>query len=124
MPNGYNGFNYNPDAQPYTLYTSLGNAATFLPPAEPAVTLHITAPLNHSLYILNPDTPPGLAVLPLRVAASGGAAQVEWYVDGQPYQTANAGDTVDWPATPGRHVFEVATPSKTSKSKTVIVLVQ
>ena len=30
-------------------------------------------------------------------------AQVEWYVDGQPLQMANAGDTVEWPATPVRH---------------------
>jgi penicillin-binding protein 1C len=95
-----------------------------LPPLDPVVNLRITAPLNHSLYILNPDTPPGLAVLPLRVAPASGLGEVEWYVDGQPYQTANAGDTVDWPATPGRHVFVAGTPSMTTRSKRVVVLVQ
>ncbi len=88
------------------------------PAAAASLRLHITAPLNNSVFILNPDTPPGLAVLPLRAAGAGSAA-LEWFVDGQPFQVGNP---VQWPATPGRHVFEVRTPGATAKP--VIVFVQ
>jgi len=91
------------------------------PPAAPVVALRITAPLNHSRFLLNPDTPPGLAVLPLR--ATGGAA-VDWYVDGALFQSAAPGQTVQWPAAPGRHVFEAVNPFTAVKSKPVEVFVQ
>jgi len=81
------------------------------------VRLHITAPLNNSVFVLNPDTPPGLAVLPLRAAGASGA--VEWVVDGQPFQVGNP---VQWPASAGRHVFEVRDGE--ARSKPVIVFVQ
>jgi membrane carboxypeptidase/penicillin-binding protein PbpC len=90
-------------------------------PAAPVVKLHITAPLNHSLYFLNPDTPPGLAVLALRAA---GAPEVDWYVDGQLFGSAAAGETVQWPAAAGRHVFEAVNPFTQVKSRPVEVYVQ
>jgi penicillin-binding protein 1C len=96
-----------------------GNAGG--PPTPPrALPLRITSPLNHSDFILNPDTPAGLAVLPLRAAGAGGAP-MEWFVDGEPYQMGEAGDTVLWPATPGRHIFQVRTPASFSKSVDVMV---
>ncbi len=112
-------------AQQMVVYLPNGTA----PPAAPAPgqrveKLRIVAPLDHALLILNPDTPPGLAVLPLRVAPVTGLAQVEWYVDGQPYEVANAGETVEWPATPGRHVFQAQSPATGSWSKPVTVAVQ
>jgi penicillin-binding protein 1C len=92
-----------------------------VPMAPAAERLRITAPLNDSVYILNPDTPPGLAVLPLR--ASGGGT-VAWSVDGQPFQTAPPGQTVQWPATPGRHEFEASDPYTGASAKPVEVVVQ
>ncbi len=91
-------------------------------PAAPAVAaLRITAPLDHSVYIMNPDTPPGLAVLPLQVS---GAGAVEWLVDGREYGLAPAGQALQWPAIRGRHIFEAQTPDGTARSRPVEVLVQ
>jgi penicillin-binding protein 1C len=110
-------------AQQMVVYLPSG-AALPPPPAPPAVRFRITAPLDHSTYILNPDTPPGLAVLALRIAPVNGAAQVEWYVDGQAYQMAKTSDTVEWPVTPGRHVFEAGSPFSGARSTPVVVAVQ
>ena len=101
-----------------------GGVASEAVPVRAPVALRIVAPLNRSDYILNPDAPVGLAVLPLRVNAGSGAAQVEWYVDGRAFQVANAGDTVEWPAVPGRHVFEVGLPFGAGRSKPVQVTVR
>jgi penicillin-binding protein 1C len=79
-------------------------AAPVVPTPGP---LRIVSPLNHADFILNPDAPPGLAVLPLRIAPGSGAGTVEWFVDGAPFQAALPGSTVNWPATPGRHEFVV-----------------
>jgi penicillin-binding protein 1C len=99
--------------------------AGFTPPAPTTAPprLRIVSPLNHSEFLLNPDTPPGLAVLPLR-AAGAGDAPVEWIVDGQAYQMAHAGETVEWPASPGRHVFEAANPQTNAHSRPVEVEVK
>jgi membrane carboxypeptidase/penicillin-binding protein PbpC len=64
------------------------------------------APLNGSVFIRNPEQPPGLTFLPLRLSADSAAQQVIWYVDGRPYQTADAKETVRWRVEPGRHSFE------------------
>jgi penicillin-binding protein 1C len=85
--------------------------------------LRITSPLDHQSFILNPDAPPGLAVLPLHAEGGAGTA-IEWYVDGQPYQMANEADTVNWPATAGRHVIEAHDPYNDTQSKLVVVEVQ
>jgi penicillin-binding protein 1C len=90
------------------------------PQAAAAPALRIVSPLNHSDFILNPDAPPGLAVLPLRVAA-GVAGEVEWSVDGQAFAAAPAGATVDWPAAPGRHVFVAADAAAVSRPVVVTV---
>jgi penicillin-binding protein 1C len=100
-----------------------GGVAPVAAPAARTGNLRIVAPLNHSDFILNPDAPAGLAVLPLRVAAGSDAADVEWFVDGQAYQMAKPGDTVNWPAVPGRHVFVARDPFAGTRSKPVVVVV-
>ncbi len=90
------------------------------PQAAAAPALRIVSPLNHSDFILNPDAPAGLAVLPLRVAA-GVAGEVEWSVDGRAFAAAPAGATVDWPAAPGRHVFVAALAGAASRPVVVTV---
>jgi penicillin-binding protein 1C len=103
------------------LVVYLGGNASAPTAARPAATLRITSPLNHSAFILNPDAPPGLAVLPLSAAGAGGAP-LEWFVDGQAYQMAgNPNDPVLWPATPGHHIFQARTPSAASKPVDVMV---
>jgi penicillin-binding protein 1C len=77
------------------------------PPPLPAPPLlpRIASPPDGARYMLNPDTPPGSAMLPLRVNADGGGGVVDWFVDGQEFQASNAGDTVLWPIIAGRHEF-------------------
>jgi penicillin-binding protein 1C len=105
-------------AEQLTVYLT-GEASP--PPESPPAPLRITAPLNHSDFILNPDSPPDLAVLPLR-AAGAGNAPLEWFVDGQAFQMASdPGAAVLWPATPGRHMFQARTPSAASKPVEVMV---
>ncbi len=103
------------------LVVYLGGNAAVSPASPPAAPLRVISPLNHSDFILNPDTPPGLAVLPLRAAGADGAP-LEWFVDGQAYQMAsNPSDAVLWPATPGHHIFQARTPSAASKPVDVMV---
>ncbi len=111
-------------AQRMMIYLSRNAVPPGATPATTPADLRITAPLNHAYFILNPDSPPGVAVLPLRVAGASSGTEVEWYVDGQPYRAAEAGDTVDWPAVPGRHVFKVSTPFAAATSRSVEVVVQ
>jgi penicillin-binding protein 1C len=106
--------------QKLVAYLPAGFAPPPAPPPPPR--LRIVSPLNHSEFLLNPDTPPGLAVLPLR-AAGAGSAPVEWMIDGQAYQMANGTDTVEWPVTPGRHVFQ-AVNAQTHSRPVVVVVVQ
>jgi penicillin-binding protein 1C len=106
--------------QKLVAYLPAGFAPPPAPPPPPR--LRIVSPLNHSEFLLNPDTPPGLAVLPLR-AAGAGSAPVEWMIDGQAYQMANGTDTVEWPVTPGRHVFQ-AVNAKSHSRPVVVVVVQ
>jgi penicillin-binding protein 1C len=105
-------------AQQLVVY--LGGNGTATPAPAPAANLRIIAPLDHSAFIMDPDTPPGLAVLPLR-AAGAGDAPLEWFVDGQEYQMTTGAGTVLWPATPGRHIFQARTASATSKPVAVMV---
>jgi len=49
---------------------------------------------------------------------------VAWVVDGREFGLAQAGETLEWPAIPGRHVFEAETPDGTARSSPVEVLVQ
>jgi len=107
-----------------TAYLPAGMLVPAVPPPPPVGPLRIVSPLNHALFFLNPDAPPGLAVLPLRVAPGSGAAAVEWFVDGQAYQAAGAGDTVNWPVVPGRHVISVEDLASRRWAKPVEVGVQ
>jgi penicillin-binding protein 1C len=70
----------------------------------PAPELQIVSPPNGETYFLNPDAAPGATVLPLRANLGGGSGYVDWFVDGQEFE---AGDSVLWPATRGRHVIRV-----------------
>jgi penicillin-binding protein 1C len=100
-----------------------------LPPAAisaeaPPHRLRIGSPLDHSTFIRNPEQPPGLAFLPLRLTADSGDGQIVWYVDGEPLQVADNHDTVRWPVEPGRHRIEARLPYGDGGSRPVEVVVR
>jgi penicillin-binding protein 1C len=99
-------------------------AASPLQPPSTDTAMRITEPLSHSVYIMNPDAPPGLAVLELRVAAGPRLAQTEWIVDGKPFQIADAHAPVFWSVMPGWHSFEAIDPFSQKHTQPVEVLVR
>ncbi len=111
-----------------TEYVVPGATPAALPqPAEPGP-LRIVAPLDHTRFIRNPEAPPGSAFLPLRVAPDPGRDpehdQIIWSVDGRPYETARAGETVRWPVVPGRHRFEARPAFGPGAARAVEVVIE
>ena len=96
-----------------------------IPAASPAPhRLRIGSPLDHTTFIRNPEAPPGLAFLPLRLTADSGDGQVVWYVDGKPLQVADDHDTVRWPVEPGRHTIEARRPYDDGAARPIEVVVR
>jgi penicillin-binding protein 1C len=107
---------YLPDDAPVAL-PALSAAAS-------APHVRIGSPLDHSTFIRNPEQPPNLAFLPLRLTADSGDGQVVWYVDGKPLQVADNRETVRWTVEPGRHRIEARLPYGEGGSRPVEVVVR
>jgi penicillin-binding protein 1C len=75
-------------------------------PSQPAP-LRIANPVNHARFIRNPETPSALDFLSFRARPGSGERQVVWYVDGKPFQLADADAPVHWPLRPGWHRIEL-----------------
>jgi penicillin-binding protein 1C len=102
--------------------------ANHLPVAEPRpeagpVRLSIASPENNTRVWRNPDLPQGLNRLALKVVVDPPVPQVVWYVDGEPFATADPDEPVYWPVTPGAHRFEVRLPFREERSRTIRVVV-
>jgi|HubBroStandDraft_1064217.scaffolds.fasta_scaffold00015_11 penicillin-binding protein 1C len=97
-------------AQVLTEYLAAPPLPPALPAPEPPHRLRIASPLDRAAFIRNPEQPPGLAFLPLRLTADSGDGQIVWYVDGRALQVAGNRDTVRWPVEPGRHRIEARPP--------------
>ena len=85
--------------------------------------LHIASPRNNTRLLINPETPEALNTLPLRLN-EGSEGGVIWYVDGKPFQSAVAGDTVRWPLVRGEHSFQAGRPGGESVSRAVTISVE
>jgi penicillin-binding protein 1C len=67
----------------------------------------VIATPEHGAHIwVNRDLPSGLNLLALKLKAPTSGRQIVWHIDGAPYQTAAADETVFWPMQPGVHRFE------------------
>jgi penicillin-binding protein 1C len=95
-----------------------------LTPAPAAPHPRIATPNNHSTFIRNPEMPAALAFLPLRLMPDAGLAQVVWYVDGKPFQVADAGDTARWPLAAGHHTIQARAPFGDAHSAEIEVTVR
>ena len=63
--------------------------------------------------------------MPLRAAAaSPGATQMIWYVDGEPFAVAPPGETVYWPLTPGPHRLQLRLYSGAELSRPTRIVVE
>ncbi|MFT0531574.1 penicillin-binding protein 1C [Castellaniella hirudinis] len=80
--------------------------AVFAPPASPPGRARIAQPVDGTILALDPDIPRDRQRLALRAldAVSRPVGPVRWLLDGQFY---GAGAALDWPPTPGSHVFEL-----------------
>jgi len=86
--------------------------------------LRILSPADGTRLLLDPETPPRLATLALTATSDRPVDQITWYVDGQPFEVADAPFTTRWRMTPGEHVFEARLPFGTARSRRVRVTVE
>jgi penicillin-binding protein 1C len=95
------------------------------PISAPAdVHLRIATPNNHATFIQNPEMPATLAFLPLRLMPGTGLPQVVWYVDDKRFQVAEAGETVHWPLSVGRHRIQARAPFGEARSAEIEITVR
>jgi penicillin-binding protein 1C len=94
-------------------------------PSSPATArLRIATPNNHAIFISNPELPPALSTLPLRLATAAEISQVIWYIDGKPFRIAEGQETVRWPIVEGHHVIQALSPSGDARSPEIEITVR
>lgn len=105
-----------------------GGPAPDSPPAHGVlagggVRLRITSPEVGARLIRDPETPPDLNTVALRVVVEPPVDEVVWYVDGQPLVTAPYPYTARWRLQPGLHIFQVRLPFGGFKSAPVSITI-
>jgi len=104
-------------------------------PAEPArmastedngadAPLSIATPEPSTHIWRNPEQPAALARLAFKLAAPPKDTQIVWYVDGAPFETAEADATVFWPMRPGAHRIEARLALRPGGSRPVKIIVE
>ncbi len=93
-------------------------------PSDRRVDVTIVSPESNLRLWRNPDAPPGLDSLMLKAHTAPGAAQVVWYVDGHPYQTAEPDHAIRWPLAAGTHEIQARLAFRPERSRPVIVTVE
>jgi len=88
------------------------------------IRLSITAPEHNSRIWRNPEVPPALNCLALKVVVEPHVPQVVWYVDGVPFALTDPDKPVLWPIKPGTHRFQVRLPLRDGFSRPVRVVVE
>jgi penicillin-binding protein 1C len=93
-------------------------------PGDVPIRLSITAPEHNSRIWRNPEVPPALNRLALKVVVEPHVPQVVWYVDGAPFALTDPDKPVLWPIQPGTHRFQVRLPLRDGISRPVRVVVE
>lgn len=86
--------------------------------------LEIATPEHNTHIWRNPEQPARLNRLALKLAPSGADAQIVWTIDGEPFATAQANETVFWPMTPGAHRIQARLALAPVASRTVKIVVE
>jgi len=94
------------------------------PRAPPEERLAIATPEHNTHVWRNPEQPGALAKIALKLEPLQEDAQIVWYVDGQPFQTAEASETVFWPLTPGAHRIQARHALAPGASRSVRIVVE
>src|SRR5262249_59322389 len=92
-------------------------------PGDVPIRLSIVAPEHNSRIWRNPEAPPALNRLALKVVVEPHVPQVVWYVDGEPFALTDPDKPVLWPITPGTHRFQVPLPLRDALTRPVLVVV-
>ena len=91
---------------------------------RPSVRVSLSSPTDGLRVLRDPETPAGQATLSLGAIVDPPGADVVFYVDGRPFETAAYPYRTRWPLQPGEHVFEARVPQAGTRSARVRVLVQ
>lgn len=99
-------------------------------PASPAVAtsgghrIAILSPEDGARLLLDPETPASLATLALAAEVDPPAPQLVWYVDGRPFEVADAPYAARWPLAAGEHVIQARLPFSQLASRPVRIRVE
>ncbi len=94
------------------------------PEAAGAAPLVIATPEHNTHIWRNPEQPERLNRLALKLAPMGADAQIVWTIDGEPFATAQADETVFWPMTPGRHRIQARLALAPVASRAVRIVIE
>ena len=86
--------------------------------------LVIATPEHNTHIWRNPEQPERFNRLALKLAPSGADAQIVWTIDGEPFATAQADETVFWPMTPGAHRIQARLALAPVASRTVKIVIE
>ncbi|MGD9539979.1 transglycosylase domain-containing protein [Methylocystis sp.] len=92
--------------------------------ADGAAPLVIATPEHNTHIWRNPEQPERLNRLALKLAPTDKDAQIVWTIDGEPFATAQADETVFWPMTPGRHRIQARLALAPVASRAVRIVVE
>jgi len=111
---------------PPALETRLSGAADHMcdSRAMSVAPLVIATPEHNTHIWRNPEQPERFNRLALKLAPSGADSQIVWTIDGEPFATAQANETVFWPMTPGRHRIQARLALAPVASRAVRVVIE
>jgi penicillin-binding protein 1C len=109
-----------PDEAPAALIVS----ASFTPSDAVPERLAIATPEPDTHVWRNPEQPANLSKLALKLAPMDRPSQIVWYVDGEPFQTAESSETVFWPLKPGAHRIQARLALAPGASRSVRIVVE
>jgi penicillin-binding protein 1C len=89
-----------------------------VPPVD-SFAIAITAPLDGSRLILDPEMPAGQSRLALSCRVQPRPANILWLWNGEEYRVTAHPFTLSWPMQPGRHRFQAVVPGTPFKSREV-----
>ncbi|MFO1103299.1 MAG: transglycosylase domain-containing protein [Methylocystis sp.] len=89
-----------------------------------AAPLVIATPEHNTHIWRNPEQPDRLNRLALKLAPTDKDAQIVWTIDGEPFATAQADETVFWPMTPGRHRIQARLALAPVASRAVRIVIE
>ncbi len=92
--------------------------------AAGAAPLIIATPEHNTHIWRNPEQPERLNRLALKLAPMGADSQIVWTIDGEPFATAQADETVFWPMTPGRHRIQARLALAPVASRAVRIVIE